>query len=352
MWRNIKERRIAIVNSYRPRLIPVLPNLIAAVFPFMKIFPAEFCIRRAREEGVIKAQSLIVETSSGNMALGLAVICKLYGYKLTIVSDYACEGLMRRRLEDLGVRVEIVSAPLAVGGYQQARLNKLAEVRAQTPDHWWINQYDNPGNPGVYAFLASQFIEEVGHIDCLVGTVGSGGSVCGTAGFLRELFPDMTTVAVDTLGSVLFGQPDQPRQLRGLGNSLLPKNLDHSIIDEVHWVTAAEAYKATRMLHQQTSLFCGGTSGAAWLVANYWARKNPKARIVCIFPDDGYRYAETIYSDDYLWKENLWLPEMPNAPRIVESPLDAGPVWSCMQWGRRAYSEVVHASSLEQYAGD
>jgi len=224
----------AILDSYRPKLIPLEENLTAAVFSFMKIFPAEFCMRRAREEGWINSQSLIVETSSGNMALGLVLICKLTGYRLTIVSDYACDGFLKRRLEDLGTRVEIVSGPAAQGGYQRARLDRLRKIREETPDHFWINQYDNTGNPGAYSFLAAQLVESLGQIDCLVATVGFGGSACGTAGYLRAIFPEMATIGIDTFGSVLFGQPDQPRKLRGLGNSVLPKNLDHRIFDEVH----------------------------------------------------------------------------------------------------------------------
>jgi len=336
----MKERYSAILNSYRPRLIPLEHNLTAAVFPFMKIFPAEFCLRRAREEGWVSSQSLVVETSSGNMALGLAIICNLMKYRLTIVSDYACDGFLRRRLEDLGATVEIVSGPASQGGYQGARLRKLQEVRDADRNHWWVNQYDNPANPGAYSFFAAQVVESLGQIDCLIGTVGSGGSVCGTSGYLRELFPEMITVGVDTFGSVLFGQPDQVRQLRGLGNSVLPKNLDHTVFDEVHWVSAAEAYTATRLLHQQTSLFCGGTSGAAWLVARYWAKQNPKAKVLCIFPDDGYRYTDSIYSNDYLMRHNLWLSQLPENPRIVSNPLQAGPAWSQMEWNRRSYAEA------------
>jgi cysteine synthase A len=342
---NIRGVHSEILNIYRSRLVTLDDNLTAAVFPFMKIFPADFCLRRAREQESINPQSIIVETSSGNMALGLAIVCKLYGYRLTIVSDYACDGFLRRRIEDLGARVEIVPAPAAVGGYQQARLDRLQEIRAECDQHWWLNQYANPANPGSYGSFAAQLVEAVGHIDCLVGAVGSGGSLCGTASFLRELFPEMTTVAVDTFGSVLFGQPEEPRTIRGMGNSILPENLDHSAIDEVHWVSAAEAYKATRTLHQQTSLFCGGTSGAAWLVARYWATQNPRARVVCIFPDDGYRYTETIYNDQYLWNQGLWLEKLPASPNYVEHPLDADGEWSCMRWGRRAYAEVVRPAA-------
>jgi cysteine synthase len=337
------ESTYSVLQAYQPRLVPLEQNLTAAVFPFMKIFPAEFCLRRAREDGLLKSQTMVVETSSGNMALGLAIVCNLYGYRLAIVSDYACEGFLQRRLEDLGAQVEIVKGPSADGGYQRARLDKLAEIREQIPDHWWLNQYDNPGNPGAYSFFAAQLVEAVGQIDCLVGAVGSGGSVCGTATYLRELFPEMMTIGVDTFGSVLFGQPDSVRKLRGLGNSIIPRNLEHTVFDEVHWVSAAEAYKATRMLHQGTSLFCGGTSGAAWMVARYWAQHHPRARVACIFPDDGYRYAETIYSDDYLCKENLWLKELPTAPLVVTHPLEANATWSCMRWERRKLSELAAA---------
>lgn len=332
---------LAVLQAYQARLVPLEPNVTAAVFPFMKIFPAEFCIRRAREAGLLQSQTLVVETSSGTMALGLAIVCNLYGYRLAVVSDYACDGFLRRRLEDLGARVEIVAAPLAKGGYQRARLNKLAEIRQETRDHWWLNQYDNPDNPGAYSRFAAQLVESLGQIDCLVGAVGSGGSMCGTAGFLREIFPEMTVVGVDTFGSVLFGMPDQPRKLRGLGNSIIPKNLDHTAFDEVHWVSAAEAYKATRLLHQQSSLFCGGTSGAAWMVARYWAHQNPKARVVFICPDDGHRYADTIYKDDYLRQEALWIADLPDRPQCVNHPLEVGTGWSCMQWERRRYSAVV-----------
>ncbi len=335
----------AVLSCYQPKLVPLEPNLTAAVFPFMKIYPAEFCLRCAAEEGWLRPQTLVVESSSGNLALGLAVVCNLRKLRLTIVSDYACDGPLKARLKELGAGVKIVSAPAKQGGYQRARLAQLEEIRAREKDSFWVNQYDNPCNPGAYSPFASQLIETLGEVDCLVGTVGSGGSMCGTGKYLREFFPEMTMVGVDTFGSVLFGQRDGPRQLRGLGNSLLPKNLDHSMFDEVHWVTAAEAYRATRLLHRQTSLFCGGTSGAAWMVAAWWAKMHPKAKVACILPDDGVRYIYTIYDNNYLVSSGLYLPELPNAPRLVDAPEDAGPSWSRIEWGRRAHEETTGISS-------
>src|SRR5262249_35590948 len=145
------------------------------------------------------------------------------GHKLAIVSDAACDPLVSMRLRDLGAEVTIVPAPAAVGGYQRARLDKVDEICRNVRNSWWVNQYDNIDNAQSYSSFAAELVETLGQTDCIVGTVGSGGSVCGTANYLRMLFPHLYVVGVDTLGSVLFGQPDKPRTLRGLGNSLLPR---------------------------------------------------------------------------------------------------------------------------------
>jgi cysteine synthase len=342
----IKNAQLTILESYKPDLIQLEESLTAAAFPLMKIYPAEYCLRRAREDGMVSNQTLIVETSSGTMALGLAMVCNWNGYRLTIVTDRVCDDALRRRLEDLGATVEIVLAPAASGGYQKARLDRLHQICSIQKDSWWVNQYDNPANAGAYSGFAAQLVEKLGRIDCLVGCVGSGGSVCGTSHYLRTLFPEMQVIGVDTFGSVLFGQPDKPRKLRGLGNSLLPQNLDHTYFDEVHWVNAAEAFTATRILHQKTTLFRGGTSGACWLVARYWLTKHPGMRVVCIFPDDGNRYVDTIYNTDYLVENQLWLPELPAEPVEVGHPLDAKDIWSWFKWERRSYEEVMGAQAL------
>lgn len=330
-----------IMQMYRPHLTTLEKSLTAAVFPLMKIYPAEFCIRQALDEGQITKQSQVIESSSGTMALGLALVCNLLHLKLTIVTDHACDEVLRGRLEDLGTRVACVTKPASLGGFQRARLDLLHQIEKTTPDTWWVNQYDNPCNPGAYGSFAAQLVEELGRVDCLVGTVGSGGSICGTSRFLRTLFPNLHVIGVDTFNSVLFGQPDGSRTLRGLGNSILPKNLDHTEIDEVHWVSAAEAYTATRILHRTTGMFRGGTSGAAWLVARYWAELNPERRVVCILPDDGNRYVKDLYHDPYMHQNGLWLSELPSAPRLVDRPDESGSTWSMFRWNRRPYQDVI-----------
>jgi cysteine synthase len=335
----------AILDTYRPDLVALAENLWALAFPLMKIFPAEHCIAQAVKRGDLGHSNFIVETSSGTMALGLAIVCRLLGLRLTIVSDVACDVALRRRMEDLGAQVELVSAPSPCGGYQRARLELVRQICANVRGSWWVNQYDNPSNAAAYIPLADDLIERLGRVDCLIGTVGSGGSMSGLASRLRQSFPRLYVIGVDTGGSVLFGQPDSPRNLRGLGNSLIPGNLNHTLFDEVHWVSAAEAYSATRVLHRETTLFRGGTSGACWLVARHWARRHPACKTVCVMPDDGQRYTDTIYCDSYLNANALQLAELPANPIEVEMPGSLTTNWSCFPWGRRTLDQIKAAAS-------
>jgi cysteine synthase A len=245
-------------------------------------------------------------------------------------------------MRDLGAAVDIVAEPAAVGGFQQARLDRLAELRSRHPRHFLPAQYSNPDNPGAYGLLAELLTAALGRVDFLVGPVGSGGSMCGTAAALRDgLQPDLAAVAVDTPGSVLFGQQDAPRRIRGLGNSLMPANLDHSAFDEVHWVSDREGFAATRALHRRHALYMGPTSGAAWMVAQWKARNEPDARVVVLLPDEGHRYQDTVYDDAWLRRQGLRLRRLPGRPIEVDAPGDGGPEWSWLRWNRRRFEAVV-----------
>ncbi|MDF5722116.1 MAG: cysteine synthase family protein [Rhizonema sp. PD37] len=327
-----------------PRLIRLEKNLYGAAFFLMKLLPARFILDSAEKEGHIHRGTTVIETTSGTFGLALAILCAQRGYNLILVSDPAIDDALKLRLEDLGTRVEIVRDPLPIGGFQGARLQRMAEIQNEHLNHFWPSQYNNPYNPGSYAPLAEMLVERLGKIDCLVGTIGSGGSMCGTTSYLRSVFPDLQSIGVDTFGSMLFGLPDQKRVLRGLGNSLMPKNLEHSVFNEIHWVSAAEAFLATRMLHKINALYMGGTSGAAYLVGRWWAQQNPDANVVVLLPDEGYRYQETIYNDEWLCRNNVWLSELPSEPKLIVHPLEADSTWSRIQWKRRSYEQVVDSS--------
>lgn len=343
MW-PMKPREISptIIDALKlPHLVRLGPNLYGAAFFLMKLLPACFILDCARDAGLLRPGATVIETTSGTFGLALALLCNQRGYRLILVSDPAIDEPLRRRLEELGAQVEIVRDPAPTGGFQRARLDRMAEFQAAYPDHFWPAQYDNDHNPGAYAPLTELLAEAIGQIDCLVGTVGSGGSMCGTSSYLRLLFPHLHAVGVDTHGSVLFGQPDRKRLLRGLGNSLMPRNVDHAAFDEVHWVAASEGFLATRELHRRHALYMGATSGTAYLVARWWAQQHPDASVVVLLPDEGYRYQETVYNDAWLRANDIWLSELPPAPRLVEHPRQAGPDWSRFLWGRRSYEQVL-----------
>ena len=335
-----------------PRIVRLRPNLIGLAFPLMKLLPARFIIRKALESGELQPGGLIAETTSGTFGLALSMVARLWGHPLVLVSDPAVDPPLLRRMQDLGATVHIVRQAGLTGGFQGARLALLERVLAEHPGSFCPRQYSNPNNPAAYAPCVEQLAHAAGAIDCLIGTVGSGGSVCGIASYLRLMVPELNVLGVDTHGSVLFGQPDAGggRVLRGLGNSLMPPNVDHTTFDAVHWVGAAEAFLATRRLHREHALFMGPTSGAAYLVAEWWAREHPDQMAAVVLPDEGYRYQDTVYDDAWLGERGLLLDELPGGPVEADHPLRATAPWACYPWERRAYAEVMEVEVVAEPA--
>ncbi len=330
-----------------PKLVRLAPNLYGACFTLMKMIPARFILRKAEQDGALERGTVIVETTSGTFGLALAMQAVHLDRRLILVSDPVIDERLYRRLTDLGAVVERVPATAAatVGGYQAARLARLEQVRAEHPATFCPEQYSNPDNPRSYAAVAELLLECLGQVDCLVGPVGSGGSMCGTSRYVRTVLPECRAIGVDTHSSVLFGHPDGSRELRGLGMSLMPANLDHRVFDSVHWCSASVAYAATRQLHQRHALFMGPTSGAAYQVARWWAKANPDAVTVVLFPDEGYRYQDTVYDDEWLMAGGHLDGQLPVEPVPVDHPaLPAGP-WTSYDWARRPYAEVLAAAA-------
>jgi cysteine synthase len=324
-----------------PQVIRLGPNLFGAVFTLMKLIPARYILQQAARRGEIGPRTVIAETTSGTFGLALAMQAALMRRRLVLVSDPVIDEALYRRLADLGARVEIVRHPAERGGYQAARLERLAAILAGSDDAFCPRQYANPDNPRSYATVAEVLSGAVGQVDVLVGPVGSGGSMCGTATALRSGNPAMRAVGVDTHRSVLFGQSDGPRGLRGLGNSLMPANLDHTVFDEVHWCGERQAYQATRRLHRQHAVFQGPTSGAAYLVAEAVAAAEPSATCVVLLPDQGHRYQGTVYNDAWLAERGLAASGRPDRAVEVSDPARARAGWTWYRWGRRTLAQVV-----------
>jgi cysteine synthase len=215
------------------------------------------------------------------------------GMQVELVGDPAIDPIFKEFLEQLGARIHIVHEHLEVGGYQVPRLRKVQELLKNNPGAHWVRQYDNSANPQSYEQSALHIAAEVGKVDVLVAPVGSGGSISGTVRKLRMLGHPANSFAVDTHGSVLFGQVERLRKLRGLGNSILPKNLDYSLIDWVSWVEPADAFCSMRKLFVDHGLDMGPTTGASFMLAEFLARENPNKTVVFLGPDRAERYLST-----------------------------------------------------------
>ncbi|QFU89686.1 PLP-dependent cysteine synthase family protein [Amycolatopsis sp. YIM 10] len=287
----------------------------------MKDRPALHMIARARDRGDLRPGGLVVESTSGTLGLGLALAGIVYGHPVALVADPGMEPIVHRLLLAYGTRVEIVDRPHPVGGWQEARRQRVAELLAGNPGSFCPDQYHNPDNVAAYEPLATELVGQLGRVDVLVCSVGTGGHSAGVSRALRRFFPQLRLVGVDTTGSTIFGQPARTRLMRGLGSSIYPRNVDYAAFDEVHWVSAAEAVSTCRRLAASQYASGGWSVGAVALVAGWLARTSPAStRIAAVFPDGPQRYFDTVYNDQFCAEHGLLDVDPPSDPATIAHP--------------------------------
>lgn len=340
----------ALDSLCRPSLVRLDQEMFALKFDLMKIVPARYILENALETGQLRPGGLVVESSSGTFALGLAIVCANLGLRLSLVTGQLEESV-EWRLRHLGASIEkIFSGKGYMGGIQQKRLDRLSHVIAENPGAFWPRQYDNPLHPAAYGALAESIAQDLGKVDFLVASVGSGGSICGFARVLRKSNPNLKVIAIDHNLSVLFGPTSGEatplcrecyEPLLGMGSDIVIANLDHTQCDETHWVPVAQMIRAVHSLHAQKGLLLGPTSGAAYSVAEWISKCNPGRRVLTIFPDHGIRYMKTVYDGQWLSERAEELEREWHAPTPVNSPVSVGADWSIFPWRRRSYREVL-----------
>lgn len=288
----------------------------------MKDRAAKSMILHAHERGEVANGVTVVETSSGTLAMGETFIARKLGLRNIIVTDPGMEPMMRNLLKAHGAELEIVEESAREGGWQQARLDRLAEVCEREGLAYFPDQYRNLDNPAAYKDMAHELIAQLGRIDVLVTSVGSGGSSQGCGRTLRRYFPNLRIVAVDAVNSAIFGQQSGPRLQRGLGSSIHPANVDYAIFDEVHWVADHESAFCCRELAASVNQIDGGWStGDVYLVGCWIAKHLPQDYVVVgIFPDGGERYALSIYDEYFCQKHNLLNRPAADEPDEIQHP--------------------------------
>ncbi|WP_028583790.1 cysteine synthase A [Desulfogranum mediterraneum] len=251
-------------------------------------------ISDAETAGLLKASTLIVEPTSGNTGIGLAFLCASRGYRLILTMPESMSVERRALLRHLGA--ELVLTPAAEG--MQGAIAQAEELCAQAGDAWMPNQFANPSNPAMHRRTTgpeiwSQLGEEV---DILVAGVGTGGTVTGAGGFLKEQNPNLLVIAVEPAASaVLSGGAAGPHKIQGIGAGFVPAILDRSLIDEVVQVENEAAIATAREIARLEGILCGISCGAAMAGALEIASRSEHAgkRVVVVFPDTGERYLST-----------------------------------------------------------
>lgn len=307
----------------RPRYLWLRPNLVAVQFPLMKLLPARALVAAA------PGASALIESSSGTMGLALATVAAPLGIPLTLVTPRLSHAL-RTHLGAIGS-----TRLIEVDGDQNERLERLAAELARTPSLHWTRQYSNPAVPAAYASVAADLARL--EIDSVVVPVGSGGCATGLVSHLRRSRPAARLIVVDAMNSVLFGRPDGKRLTSGLGNSLVPANLVHRLVDTVHWMSDLALSMEARNAMKKHGLFIGPTGAGALRAALWHADADPASRYAAILPDEGHRYLDTVFRDAR--SIELASPRRMNvtdAQRLSSADDDA--IWLICDWGRRSLS--------------
>ncbi len=268
----------------------------------IKLKAAREMVEAAERDGVLTPDSVLVESSSGNLGVALSMIAASKGLRFLCVTDPRCNSTTLRLVETLGSQVHVVEEPAEVGGYLGARLAYVERLCAEDSRYVWLNQYSNPGNWGAhYNTTAREIADHWPDLDVLFVGAGTTGTLMGCARFFHDWHRPVTVVAVDAVGSVAFGGPPGRRMIPGLGTSVRPPMLDVSLVDDVVRVEEPDTLRACHRLARGGFLF-GGSTGTVVSGAEQWLDRHGSDGMtaVAISPDLGERYLDTVYQRTWL----------------------------------------------------
>ncbi|MBN2199611.1 MAG: cysteine synthase family protein [Candidatus Aminicenantes bacterium] len=277
---------------------------------------AKYMIEKAESEGRLKPGDTIVDNSSGNTALGLAMVGAVKGYKIKMVVRDSLSPEKIKFLRALGVELVFVDHTLPPESPDSYN-NITPRVARETPGGYYLDQHNNRDNNEChYRTTGPEIWEQMeGRIDFFVAGVGTGGTLCGAAKYLKEKDPRIRVVGVDPVGSIFYDYfysrrliKPSPYLLEGLGDEFLIGCVDFSVMDDMIRVADRNSFAMTRHLVRTEGVLAGGSSGAAaWAVLELAKTLDRPARIVTIFPDSAGRYLSTIFNDDWLREKNIVL---------------------------------------------
>ena len=265
-------------------------------------------IERAEENGWLEPGDTIVEPTSGNTGVGLAMVASIRGYKLICVMQDKQSKEKQDLLRAYGA--EVVVCPTDVRPDDPTSYYSVANDLSQLPHHYRPDQYTNPANPQAHVLATGPEIWEQtgGQIGIFVAGVGTGGTISGNARYLKSKNPGIKVVGVDPEGSIYTAVSDEDVTtylIEGVGEDFWPETYDPDLTDSYEMVTDAEAFAMTRRLALEEGILVGGSCGMAVVGALRVAKESPDELVVVILPDSGRSYLSKIFNDDWMSANNF-----------------------------------------------
>ncbi|HEY2291442.1 MAG TPA: 2,3-diaminopropionate biosynthesis protein SbnA [Thermoanaerobaculia bacterium] len=314
----------AVGNTPLIRLRRVLPDASFRLYAKLEALnpggsikdrPALVILEDAVRSGAVRPGTVVIESSSGNMGVGLAQACRYHGLRLLCVVDVKTSPTNLRVLRAYGAEIDLVTEPDPESGeFLQARLNRVRELLGQIEGSFWPNQYANLQNPAAhYSTTMHEIVTALdGRLDFLFVATSTCGTVRGCVEYVRELGLGTRVIAVDAVGSLIFSDVKAKRMIPGLGAGLRPPLAESLSVDECVHVTDQECVVGCRRLVSTEAILAGGSSGGVLAAVERFQDRIPAgATCVAILPDRGERYLETVFDDDWVRQhvgdiEHLW----------------------------------------------
>lgn len=286
--------------------------------------PAKFIIEQGLRDGSIPKGAHLIESTSGNLGVALAMLSRVHNLQLTCVVDPNISKTNLEIMKLYGAHIEMVTERDACGGYLETRIARVKSLLQENENGVWINQYANVRNwqshyHGEGEELLNQLPERP---DYLVMGVSTSGTILGIARRLRDAYPELKVIGVDALGSMLFGNKPGKRFLPGIGASRVPELLAKEEIDDVIYASDLESCDSCLDLVKDEGIFAGGSSGSVVAAIKKLIPHIPKGScIVTLFPDRGDRYMDLVYNAE--WRANLQQDDALFIPQFIRKKTPA-----------------------------
>lgn len=250
--------------------------------------PALNLIEDAEKKGLINKDTVIIEPTSGNTGIGLAMVCAVKGYRMILTMPETMSEERRKLLKAYGAELVLTDGTKGM----QGAVDKVNELHKEIENSFIPQQFSNPANPSAHLVTAEEIWKDTdGNIDILISGVGTGGTVSGISRVLKSKNPNLLSVAVEPQTSPLLSKGQAgSHKIQGIGANFVPENFDRTVVDEIFTVSNEDALETARRSAKEEGILCGISSGAALYAACEYSKKYENKIIVAILPDTGERY--------------------------------------------------------------